>query len=188
MAMAYRRLFRNRAFMRLLAGETISSVGDWLYLVAVIVVVYQVTEDPLVLGIVGAVRMIPFVVLSVPAGIVADRYDRRTILLVTDVARGLLMLVLAALVAAEAPVWTIVAGAVAAACCSTFFGPTIGAYLPAVVGDERDLGPPTACGRRWTTSPTSSARRWRGCSSRRAAWWRRSCSTRCRSRSWRWCS
>ena len=59
MLVAYRRLMRNRAFVRLLAGETISSVGDWLYLVAVIVVVYQVTQDALILGIVGAVRMIP---------------------------------------------------------------------------------------------------------------------------------
>lgn len=138
---AYRRLARNGPLMRLLAGETISSIGDWLYLVAILVVVYQVTEDPLVLGIVGAVRLLPYVVLSVPAGIVADRFDRRRILLVTDIARGLLQLVLAALVMADASVWAIVAVAVLAAAFGAFFGPAIGAYLPIVVGDERDLGP-----------------------------------------------
>lgn len=41
------------------------------------------------LGIVGAARVLPYVFLSIPAGIIADRYDRRLILLVTDVARGL---------------------------------------------------------------------------------------------------
>ena len=48
------------------------------------------------LGIVGAARILPYVLLSVPAGIVADRFDRRMVLLVTDVARGIIMLILVA--------------------------------------------------------------------------------------------
>jgi CRP-like cAMP-binding protein/predicted MFS family arabinose efflux permease len=138
---AYRRVLRNRALRRLLIGETVSSIGDWLYLVAILVIVYEITADPVVLGIVGAARLVPFVLLSVPAGIAADRFDRRMILLVTDIARGALMLVLAVLVSTDAPVILIVGAAMAAACFSSFFGPAIGAYLPAIVGDERDLGP-----------------------------------------------
>ena len=138
---AYRRVLRNRALVRLLVGETVSSIGDWLYLVAILVVVYQITADPVILGVVGAARLVPFVLLSVPAGIVADRYDRRTILLVTDLARGALMIVLAALVSLDAPVISIIGVTILAACFSSFFGPAIGAYLPTVVGDERDLGP-----------------------------------------------
>ena len=99
---AYRLLLRNGPLARLLAGEFVSSIGDWLYLVAILILVYEVSNDPLVLGIVGAARVLPYVVLSIPAGILADRYDRRLILLVTDVARGTLMLVMAALVAAHA--------------------------------------------------------------------------------------
>jgi MFS family permease len=93
---AYRLLLRNGPLARLLAGEFVSSIGDWLYLVAILILVYEVSQDPLVLGIVGAARVLPYVVLSIPAGILADRYDRRLILLVTDVARGALMLVMAA--------------------------------------------------------------------------------------------
>ena len=137
----YRRVLRNPALRRLLIGQTVSSIGDWLYLVAVMVVVYQVTDDAVVLGIVGAARMVPFVVLSIPAGIVAGRYDRRTILLVTDLGRGLLMVVLGVLVTANASVVPIVGVTIAATCFSAFFGPAIGSYLPTVVGDERDLGP-----------------------------------------------
>jgi MFS family permease len=137
----YRRVLRNRSLVRLLFGEFVSSIGDWLYLVAIMVVVYQVTSDPVVLGIVGAARLVPFVVLSVPAGIIADRHDRRLILLSTDIARGILMVVLAGLVATDAPVVLIVLIAILAACGSAFFGPAIGAYLPTVVADERDLGP-----------------------------------------------
>ena len=138
---AYRLLLRNRPLTRLLAGEFVSSIGDWLYLLAILILVYEVSNDPLVLGIVGAARVLPYVFLSIPAGIIADRYDRRLILLVTDVARGLLMLVMAGLVAADAPVATIVVLAVVATCFSTFFDPAIGAYLPSLVADEEQLGP-----------------------------------------------
>lgn len=134
-------MLRNPALVRLLFGEFVSSIGDWLYLVAIMVVVYQVTGDPVVLGIVGAARLLPFVVLAVPAGIAADRFDRRRILLTTDILRGLLMLLLAGMVSVGAPVAGIIAVAILAACASAFFGPAIGAYLPTVVADERDLGP-----------------------------------------------
>jgi MFS family permease len=83
----------------------------------------------------------PYVILSVPAGIVADRYDRRRILIVTDVARGALMVLLAALVTADAAVGAIVVVAIGAACFSAFFGPAMGAYMPTLVRDESDLGP-----------------------------------------------
>jgi len=86
---AYRRVLANRALTRLLLGEFVSSVGDWLYLVALLIIIYQDTGDAVLLGVVGAARILPYVFLSVPAGILADRIDRRMILLVTDVARGL---------------------------------------------------------------------------------------------------
>jgi MFS family permease len=138
---AYRGLFRNRPLIRLLAGEFVSSIGDWLYLVALLVVVYQESSDPVLLGVVGAARVLPYVLLSIPAGIVADRFDRRRILLVTDVARGLIMVALAVLQATHGPLAAIVALAILATCFSTFFGPTIGSYLPTLVTDERELGP-----------------------------------------------
>ena len=130
---------RNGALTRLLAGEFVSGIGDWLYLVAVLVVVYADSNSPVLLGIVGAARILPYVLLSVPAGIVADRFDRRMVLLVTDVARGVLMLVLVAAVIVEAPTLVIVAVSILAACFSTFFGPAIAALVPTIV-EERDLG------------------------------------------------
>jgi MFS family permease len=138
---SYRAILADGPLARLLAGEFVSSVGDWLYLVALLVVVYRESADPVLLGIVGAARVLPYVVLSVPAGIVADRFDRRLVLLVTDLARGAIMLGLAALVAGRGPLWAIVALSILATCFSSFFGPTIGAYLPTLVRDESQLGP-----------------------------------------------
>lgn len=145
---AYRRILDNRPLSRLLAGEFVSSVGDWLYLVALLIVVYRESEDTVLLGIVGAARVLPYVLLSIPAGIVADRYDRRLVLLVTDVARGALMLALAWLVATDAPVAWVVALSIVAASFSAFFSPTIGAYLPSIVRDESELGPANSA---WST-------------------------------------
>ncbi|HEX2883474.1 MAG TPA: MFS transporter [Candidatus Limnocylindria bacterium] len=144
----FRELFRrNPALARLLAGEFVSGIGDWLYLVAILVVVYAESQSAVLLGIVGAARILPYVLLSVPAGIVADRFDRRMVLLVTDIARGLLMLVLVALVVVDAPTPAIVAVSILAACFSTFFGPAIASLLPMLV-DERDLGPANSA---WAT-------------------------------------
>ena len=106
---AYRSVWANRPLRALLAGEFISSIGDWLYLVAILLLVYERTQDPIVLGIVGAIRLVPPLVLSIPAGIIVDRFDRRLILVVTDLARGACIAVMAVLTWTEAPVDAIVA-------------------------------------------------------------------------------
>jgi DHA3 family tetracycline resistance protein-like MFS transporter len=138
---AYRGLLSNRPLTKLLAGEFVSAIGDWLYIVALLVVIYGETGDPLVLGLFGAARVVPYVVLSIPAGVIADRFDRRMILLVTDLARGAAMLAMALVVAFDGPIWTLVLLSVLAACGSTFFYPAIGAYIPNLAEDERQLGP-----------------------------------------------
>lgn len=148
LARTYVDLFRrNTALARLLAGEFISGIGDWLYLVAILVLVYADSGSAVLLGIVGAARIIPYVLLSVPAGIVADRYDRRMVLLVTDVARGILMLFLVVAVLVGAPTLVIVALSILAACFSTFFGPAISSLLPTLVAED-DLGPANSA---WAT-------------------------------------
>jgi len=145
---SYCRLLRgNPALGRLLAGEFISGIGDWLYMVAILVVIYAESQSAVLLGVVGAARVLPYIVLSVPAGIIVDRYDRRLVLLVTDVARGFLMVLLAVLVTIDAPVLAVVGASIVAASFSVFFGPAITAYLPTLV-DEDELGPANSA---WAT-------------------------------------
>ncbi len=144
----YRGLLRNGPLTRLLIGEFVSSIGDWLYLVALVVLVYRETEDPVLLGIVGAARLLPYVFLSIPAGIVADRFDRRYVLLVSDLVRAVCMVVLAVLVSIDGPIWAIAAVAILAACFSPFFYPAFGALLPSLVRDEREFGPANSA---WAT-------------------------------------
>ena len=144
----YRQLLRNGPLSRLLIGEFVSSIGDWLYLVALVVLVYQETQDPVVLGIVGAARLLPYVFLSIPAGIVGDRFDRRYVLLASDLVRMVCMIALAWLVMIDAPIAAVAAVAILAACFAPFFYPAFGALLPSLVRDESEFGPANSA---WAT-------------------------------------
>lgn len=141
MLAALRIVARNGNLVRLFAGEFVSGIGDWLYLVALLVVVYRETNDPLILGIVGGARIIPYIVLSVPAGVIIDRYDRRLILIITDILRGLAMIGLAAVTFLGGPVQLVVGFAILATVFAVFFRPSMGAYLPSLVKNETELGP-----------------------------------------------
>jgi MFS family permease len=144
----YRQLLGNRQLTKLLLGEFVSSIGDWLYLVALVVVVYDETGDPVILGIVGAARLVPYFVLSIPAGVISDRFDRRLILLVSDLARAVCMLLLAYLVATDAGILPLAIVTVIATCFSTFFYPGFGALMPSLVRDESEFGPANSA---WAT-------------------------------------
>jgi MFS family permease len=137
----YRELFGNGPLIRLLLGEFVSGIGDWLYIVAIFVVIYRETGNAALVGAFGGIRLLPYVILSVPAGIVADRFDRRLVLLASDLYRGSLMVVMTIIVATGGPTIVLAALAILAACGSAFFYPAMGAYLPALAHDERQLGP-----------------------------------------------
>lgn len=141
MIAAYRTVAGNRNLLRLFTGEFVSNIGDWLYLVALLVVVYRESSDPFLLGVIGGARIVPYVLLSVPAGIVVDRYDRRVVLIVTDLIRGLAMIGLAANTFLGGPVLLTVGLAIFATCFAVFFRPSMGAYLPSLVRNEAELGP-----------------------------------------------
>jgi MFS family permease len=143
----YSAIAGNSLLVRFLVSEFVSSIGDWLYLVALLVVVAEVA-DPVLLGLVGGARVLPYVVLSGLGGVLADRVDRRHILIATDLARGALMVALAAAIAVGAPIAVIVVLVVLAACGSSIAGPALYAYLPSLTRDETELGPANAT---WAT-------------------------------------
>ena len=55
----------------------VSSVGDWLYLAALPILVYQATGDIALVGLVAAGRLLPWLIMSIPAGVVVDRLSAR---------------------------------------------------------------------------------------------------------------
>ncbi|MEO8461870.1 MAG: MFS transporter [Chloroflexota bacterium] len=138
---AYRRLLGNGPLSRLLLGEFISLVGDRTYLVALLVLLYRESHDATVVAVVGAIRLVPYLLLSIPAGFTADRFDRRYVLIVSDIGRGICMLILAALVVTGGSVLAIAATAFVAGSFSPLFHPALRALIPSLVRDESEYGP-----------------------------------------------
>ena len=137
---ALRHLADHRSLFALVVVRGISSVGDWLYLAALPILVYQATDDVALVGMVAAGRLLPWLLLSIPAGVVADRYHTRAVLLVTEWSRAALMMIMAVLAAIDAPLWTILFAAVVAAGASTFAMPAFGRFAPDVAQDAEQLG------------------------------------------------
>ncbi|HEX5855828.1 MAG TPA: MFS transporter [Thermoanaerobaculia bacterium] len=75
---------RHRDFRRMAASMLVSLVGTQMQNAAIDWHVWILTRSPLALGLVGLVRVVPIVVLSLVGGLVADRHDRRRVLLVTQ--------------------------------------------------------------------------------------------------------
>lgn len=85
-------VWRLRDYRVLWAGQTISFLGNSMSLVAMPLLILALTQSPTLAGIGGALQTLPYVVVSLPAGVVVDRYDRRTIMIVADLCRALAML------------------------------------------------------------------------------------------------
>jgi MFS family permease len=82
--------FDNRNFRRYFLGQTISSIGSWTHALAVTWLVLELTNRSDRLGITMALQFLPLLLLGAPAGVLADRFDNRRILVTTSVISGLL--------------------------------------------------------------------------------------------------
>ena len=74
------------AFRLLLLGTLATNTAFWMYQVCVGWLALQLMDSPLFVGLTGFVGGIPLLVISLPAGVIIDRFDRRTVLLVAQLA------------------------------------------------------------------------------------------------------
>src|SRR5215510_2098078 len=88
---------RYRDFRLFWTGLLISNIGSWMQMTATNWLLYQLTNSPVLLGLNGIFRAVPAIGLGVISGTFADRYDRRRLMICTEVVSGLLALALAAL-------------------------------------------------------------------------------------------
>ena len=124
------------AFRKLLAGLAVSQIGDWLYNLALVTLVYSRTHSALWAGVTTAARVVPIVALGPLGGAVADRFDRRRLMIACDLTRLALMLLLALLAVAHLPVLLAPVIAAAATVASSPYLPCASAVTPRLVPDE----------------------------------------------------
>jgi len=84
--------FRYRDFRLFWLSLFISNVGSWMQMTATNWLLYQLTDSPLQLGLNGVFRAVPAIALGLISGTFADRYDRKWLLLCTQLILGLLSL------------------------------------------------------------------------------------------------
>lgn len=140
---AYRSVLEVRDARALIGASAASQLGDWLYNAALLGYVYSATGSAAWVGAATIGRLLPYVLLGAVGGTVADRYDRRAVLLVGDVARVVLMLALAVVVAADGAVVLVIAFTALSSAAGAAEKPAAMALLPRLVGESR-LGPANA--------------------------------------------
>src|SRR5215208_7297134 len=122
-------LLRNARFLKLWVGQGISFVGDFVSTVALVILVVDLSGSASAVGGILVARLIP-TLASPLVGVLADRLDRRVILVASDLARA--VLILGMVFARDLVVLYVLAFLMGLA--RTFFNPTIRAAFPSVVG------------------------------------------------------
>jgi MFS family permease len=122
-------LLKNSRFLRLWIGQGASFLGDAVSMVALVVLVVQVTGSASAVGGALIARLLP-TLASPLAGVLADRLDRRLVLVASDLARAVLVL---GLIFAR-DLTTIYVLVFLMGLARTFFNPTVRAAFPGVVG------------------------------------------------------
>ncbi|HEX5165668.1 MAG TPA: MFS transporter [Thermomicrobiales bacterium] len=126
------------AFRNYFIATVVSNIGSWMQIVAQGWLVLSLTDSPFYLGLVGLVRAVPTILLSLIGGVLADRFDRRRILIVTQSVAMISSVLLAVLVIADiVTVWHILAISFVSSVFFAADNPTRQALVPDLVGRER---------------------------------------------------
>ncbi len=131
------RSFRHRNFRLFFAGQFISLIGTWMQSVAVSWLVYRLTRSSLYLGLVGFASQIPVFVLGLWGGYVADRGNKRGILVATQAAAMIQALALAAMTfSGRVNIWAVTGLAAVLGVINAVDMPTRQAFVVEMVGRE----------------------------------------------------
>ena len=135
------RALRSRNFRLFVAGQSVSLVGTWMQAVAMSWLVYRLTGSAFLLGVVGFTSQIPTFLLAPLAGVLADRWNRRRLLIATQALAMLQAAVLAAAVLTGiVQVWHIILLSLLLGIVNAFDTPVRQSFVVEMVSHREDLG------------------------------------------------
>ncbi len=126
---------RQANFRFLFLGGLISNLGDWFLFIALPYYVYSLTGSALATGGTFIAESLPAILFGSVAGVFVDRWDRRRIMIASDLSRAILLLGLLAVHSPET-VWIVFAVSFAQSTIGQFFNPAKNALIPRLVGDK----------------------------------------------------
>ena len=131
----YLRVIHHPRYFPLWLGQIVSTLGDTLNDVALVVLVFRLSQSGLAVSALVLTEIVPTVLLGPVAGVVIDRFDRQRVLIVVDSLRAVLVLALAL----THVLWGVYLLAALLAVGSTLFNPALQAVIPALLDDEELL-------------------------------------------------
>src|SRR5262245_64519390 len=85
-------LWRNRDYILMVAAGMVSAVGTKVSQIALPLLVLGLTQSPVWAGLLGAAQLLPYLLISLPAGVWVDRVNRKRLLVICDLIRGALLI------------------------------------------------------------------------------------------------
>ena len=131
-------LRKRRDFRLLWLGQIIARLGDNFYWLALLITVNELTGSTLAMGMTTISLALPQLLLGLPAGVFVDRFDRRKVMIASDLLRGGLVL-FCLLVGSREQVWIFYVVGFLMSAISVFFFPARQAVTPLLVAEEELL-------------------------------------------------
>ena len=125
----------NRNFRMLWLGQVVSQLGDWFNTIALYTIILNLTGSGRAIGLLMVARFVPSFVFGPISGVLADRFSRRTIMIVSDLLRALVVVGFL-FVRRPDQLWLIYVLTVMQLALSTFFEPAKTAAIPSIVSDR----------------------------------------------------
>ncbi|HSS18785.1 MAG TPA: MFS transporter [Pyrinomonadaceae bacterium] len=135
-------LKNNRSFRQIWLGQVVSQMGDWFNTIALYTIIQNLTDSKRAIGLLLVTRFVPSFVFGPLSGVIADRFSRRSIMIVSDLLRAAVVLGFLFVRSAN-QLWLIYVLTVFQLAFSTFFEPAKTAVIPSIVSD-RELVPANA--------------------------------------------
>ena len=129
---------KMRDFRLLWTGRTVSLLGSWLLVIAIPAHVYALSGSLLATGLTLAAEYLPPLLLGPIAGVVADRWDRRRVMITADLFRAAAVALMLCATAGHS-LWLVYAALVAESTGAVLFRPAAQAHVPAIVGTGSGL-------------------------------------------------
>ncbi len=128
---------KHKNFRLFWSGQCVSLIGTWIQRASQAWLVLMITDSPFLLGLVGAMQFVPVLLLSLVAGVVADRVSKRKLVLWMQFALGIQAFILSALVyTGRVQYWHILVLATLQGICTAFDQPTRQSFIVEMVGKD----------------------------------------------------
>jgi MFS family permease len=149
-------LRRNRSFRQLWLGQVVSQMGDWFDTIALYTIILKLTGSGRDVGLLLVARFVPSFFFGPISGVIADRFSRQRIMIVSDILRAFVVLGFL-FVRRPDQLWIIYVLTVFQLGLSTFFEPAKTAAIPSIVEDRELLAANAISSVTWSAMLTIGA-------------------------------